>query len=341
MSGLSTQPPPSRHVFSLSAEASIFLAWKLSVLASTILSASPPLARAGCRTFFVALQSEGTALRALLPDVEIYVLNGIFDAIDDARRDGLRPFLSSPAAIAAWPDGAPFALNVDTGMNRLGVSVEEALAYDGPAPALLASHFACADTPDHALNTAQEAAFATVRRAFPDVPASFANSAAILTRPQAHYDLVRPGIAMYGGTAAEGTTPLEPTVRLEARVIQVRHAQAGESVGYGAAETLRRDSRIAIVSLGYADGYIRQAGGADLAAGAPAFVNGAPARLCGRVSMDLIAVDVTGAPCERGNFVELIGPNVPLDAVAAHAGTIGYELLTGLSRRAERVVGPL
>ncbi|UOM33871.1 alanine racemase [Acuticoccus sp. I52.16.1] len=302
---------------------------------------TPRLAAAGCRTFFVALQSEGARLRAILPEVDIYVLNGVFEATADAIRDGLRPFLSSPAALADWPADAPFALNVDTGMNRLGVSVPEALAFDGPPPALIASHFACADMPDHSLNAAQEAAFATARRAHPAVPASFANSAAILTRPQAHYDLVRPGIAMYGGLSAEGAAALEPTVRLEARVIQVRRTEAGETVGYGAAETMRRPSRVAIVSLGYADGYIRQSGGSDLTAGAPASVNGVAVRLVGRVSMDLIAVDVTDAPCERGDFVELIGPDVPVDTVAAHAGTIGYELLTGLSRRADRRVGPL
>lgn len=302
---------------------------------------APPLAAAGCRTFFVAVQSEGARLRALLPDVEIYVLNGVFEATADAIRDRLRPFLSSPAALAEWPADAPFALNIDTGMNRLGVSVEEALAFDGPPPALIASHFACADTPEHSLNAAQEAAFATARRAYPEVPASFANSAAILTRPQAHYDLVRPGIAMYGGLSAEGVAALEPTVRLEARVIQVRQAAAGETVGYGAAQTLARPSRIAIVSLGYADGYLRAAGGSDVAPGAPAFVNGVATRLVGRVSMDLVAVDVTDAPCERGDFIEVIGPNVSVDAAAAHAGTIGYELLTGLSHRADRVIGTL
>ncbi|RAH98908.1 alanine racemase [Acuticoccus sediminis] len=302
---------------------------------------APKLAAAGCRTFCVALHAEGARLRRLLPDVEIYVLNGLFDGVEDAVRDRLRPFISSLDALADWPEHAPFALNVDTGMNRLGVSVAEAVAYTGPAPALIASHFACADTPDHSLNAAQEAAFAAARRAHPSVPASFANSAAILTRPQAHYDLVRPGIAMYGAVAAEGTTALEPTVRLEARVIQVREGVAGETVGYGAAQTLTRSSRIAIVSLGYADGYIRAAGGSDIHAGAPAFVNGHAVRLIGRVSMDLIAVDVTGVPCVRGDYIEMIGPNVPVDTVAAHAGTIGYEFFTGLTHRADRRIAPL
>ena len=301
---------------------------------------APKLAAAGCRTFFVALLAEGQRLRALLPDVDIYILNGVFDTAA-ALAANLRPFHSSLEAVADWPADAPFALNVDTGMNRLGLDVTEALAYGGPRPCLLASHFACADVPDHSLNTAQEAAFATVRRAFADVPATFANSAAILTRPQAHYDLVRPGIALYGGASAEGAGTLEPAARLEARIIQVRKVVPGETVGYGAAETVKRPTEIAIISLGYADGYIRQSGGSDMVKGAAAFVNGQPAHLLGRVSMDLIAVDVTGTGARRGDFVELIGPNVPVDRVAAHAGTIGYELLTGLSRRAERIAGPL
>lgn len=301
---------------------------------------APPLAAAGCGTFFVALAIEGVQLRRLVLDATIYVLNGMFEDVDLARRERLVPFVSSAEALARWPEGLPFALNVDTGMNRLGFTVAAAIAV-GRTPMLVASHFACADTPDHPLNGRQEAAFAAVRQAFPDVPASLANSAALLTRPQSHHDLVRPGIALYGGTAAAGVAPLEPTVRLSARVIQVRTANAGESVGYGAAQTLTRDSRIAIASLGYADGYLRAGGGSDDAAGAPAYVNGVPTRLIGRVSMDLVAVDVTDARCVRGDLVELIGPNVPLADVAQQAGTIAYELLTGLSRRAARTIGPL
>jgi alanine racemase len=232
-------------------------------------------------------------------------------------------------------------------MNRLGLSVAEtlrtadALRARGVRPALIASHFACADIPSRAENTVQEAAFARARAAFGDVPASFANSAALLTRPSSHHELTRPGIALYGGVSAHAVAPLEPAVRLEATVIQVRRAAAGDPVGYGAAERLARPSRLAVASLGYADGYLRAAGGSDAKSGAPAFVNGVMTRLVGRVSMDLVTIDVTDAPCARGDRVELFGPNVPLEAVARRAGTIGYELLTGLSRRADRHYGPL
>lgn len=298
------------------------------------------LAGAGARTFFVATAREGLELREILPDVTIYVMNGVFEDARKVQEARLVPFLSSLEALAEWPEGAPFALNVDTGMNRLGVTVAEALDLS-VKPVLITSHFASADLPDHPQNAAQEAAFRTVRAAFPETPASFANSAALLTRPEAHYDLVRPGIALYGGTAAAGVPPLEPVVRLEARVMQVRTPGAGETVGYAAAETLTRPSRIAVATLGYADGYLRIAGGRDGRAGAPASVNGQRTRLVGRVSMDLIAVDVTDIACARGDYVELIGPEVPLDEVAARCETIGYELLTGLSRRAVRQYGPL
>lgn len=303
----------------------------------------PPLVAAGCRTFFVALVEEGLAVRRLAPDATIYVLNGVFGDPRPAVEAALRPFLSSPRALGEWGATAPFALNVDTGMNRLGVTPEEALTLsaEGIRPALVASHFACADTPDHPLNVVQEERFAAVSRAFPHVQASLANSAALLTRAGAHYDLTRPGIALYGGRAAEGVPPLEPAAKLESRVIQVREALEGEAVGYGAAERLRRPARLAVASLGYADGYLRAAGGSNAKPGAPAFVNGYTVRLCGRVSMDLVTIDVTDAPCERGDPIEFFGPNVPLDAAAAAAGTIGYELLTGLSGRAERVVGAL
>ncbi|MEM8550867.1 MAG: alanine racemase [Pseudomonadota bacterium] len=304
-----------------------------------------PLAKAGCRTFFVATEAEGISLRGLLPDAIIYILNGIFGDPRPAMDAGLRPFLSCPEALQQWPGfsdnaPAPYALHVDTGMNRLGLAVEEALAV--PArPVLLASHFASADTPDHPQNRAQEEAFATVRAHFSAVPASFANSAAVLTRPHTHYELTRPGIALYGGASAPTDVPLEPTAKLETRIIQVRSAKAGETVGYGAAERLTRDSRIAIASAGYADGYLRAAGGSDRAPGAPAAIEGVRTKLLGRVSMDLIAVDVTGINCARGDWIELFGPTVSVDEAAAAAGTIGYELLTGLSRRAARIIGPL
>ncbi|MEM8665698.1 MAG: alanine racemase C-terminal domain-containing protein, partial [Pseudomonadota bacterium] len=275
----------------------------------------------------------------LLPDATIYVLNGLFGDPSRAVAARLIPFISSREALAEWPD-APFALNIDTGMNRLGMTPSEAFEVTR-RPALLASHFACADTPSHPQNREQEAVFAEAAAQFAGVPASLANSAATLTRPEAHYALNRPGIALYGGAALEGRPPLEPAVRVEARVIQVREVKAGAPVGYGAAETVKRDSRLAVVSAGYADGYLRAAGGRDDKPGAKALVGGIEVPLVGRVSMDLITIDVTDAHCQRGDYVELFGPGLPLRDVASAAGTIGYEFLTALSRRAERRYAPL
>jgi len=200
------------------------------------------------------------------------------------------------------------------------------------------SHLACADTPDHPLNHAQLAAFREVRALFPGVPASLANSAGIFLGPDYHFDLVRPGIALYGGAAvADVPNPMRPVVILEARILQVRDARPGETVGYGATETLGRPSGLAILGAGYADGYPRHASSSDERPGARAFLHGLSAPLVGRVSMDLIAVDVTEVPgARRGDWVELFGPNIPVDEVAERAGTIGYELLTHLGRRYHR-----
>lgn len=295
----------------------------------------------GCRRYFVATVAEGLALRETLTEATIFVLNGVFEDARLAIDARLLPFISSREALAQWPAGAPFALNVDTGMNRLGLTPEEAAQATDREPVLLASHFACADEPGHPLNARQEQRFASVRAVFPKTPASLANSAALLSRPAAHYDLTRPGIALYGCPPVPSPIALAPSVRLEARIIQVRDVAAGETVGYGAAQTARRAMRIAIVSCGYADGFLRAAGGTDALAGAPAFFEGRSLRLFGRVSMDLIAIEVTETAAQRGDWVELFGPNVPLEEVAARAGTIPYEFLTGLSRRAERRYGPL
>ncbi len=306
------------------------------------------LAAAGCRTFFVALPDEGRRVRASAPDAVIYVLNGFFsDWADIFRAAGLRPVLNTFASIEAWAahcPGAPSAIQVDTGMNRLGLSVHEALElarradlFASASPRLVMSHLACADDPDHPMNRSQLALFHELRGELPSLPASLANSAGIHLGPDYCFDLVRPGIALYGAEFARGRPPLSTVVTARARVLQVREASAGETLGYGAAKHLERETRIAVLSAGYADGYQRLAGSSDTRAGAFASVRGQPAPLLGRVSMDLIAIDVTDIRAVmEGDWVELFGPNLPIDDVARAADTIGYELLTGLSRRAER-----
>lgn len=320
--------------------------------------AADALWNAGCGTFFVALPEEGMRLREVLPGATIYILNGLFRGAEaDYREAKLIPVLGSPGEIEDWGRFArsidqeqPAAIHVDTGMNRLGLTLDEAEAFSGVnmepgvAPQLLVSHLACGDTPGHPLNLRQLEAFHRAKALFPDMPASLANSAGILSGPDYHFDLVRPGIALYGGRAqAEGTNPMAPVVTLEARVLQLRDVTPDETVGYGAVGRLDKPGRIAIVSVGYADGLLRGAGESDVSAGAAGWIAGHRVPYVGRVSMDLIALDVSSVPeriVERGSWIELFGPHVAIDEVARAAGTIGYELLTDLSRRyARRYVG--
>jgi alanine racemase len=314
--------------------------------------AAPALWRAGARTFFVALLEEGVRLRAVLPEATIYVLGGLLPGTEAAfEAHGLRPVLGSLPEIADWAAhgralaaARPAAIHVDTGMNRLGITVDEAVALGaqgaGFRPSLVMSHLACADTPAHPLTARQLERFSRAAAAFPGVPASLANSAGVQSGPDFRFDLVRPGIALYGGTAIAGRAPLKPVVRLEVPIIQVRQGLPGDSVGYGAAQRLARDSRIAVLSLGYADGFLRAFGASDGRPGADAIIAGRRCPLVGRVSMDLTAVDVTDLPEDavaRGDMAVILGDGIGVDELAAHGGTIGYEVLTGLGRRYHRV----
>jgi alanine racemase len=317
--------------------------------------AAEALAEAGCHTFFVALPEEGARLRRTVHDAQIYVLDGLIPGSTELLvSHDLRPVLSSMPEIEEWAEvkasgvDTSAAIHVDTGMNRLGLTVAEARALaeqrelmETIRPSLLMSHLACADTPEHPLNRRQLTAFRAVRVLLANIPASLANSGGVFLGPEYHFDLVRPGIALYGGAAVkDAPNPMEPVVTLEAAVLQVRDVKRDETVGYGAAEATTRQSRIAVVGVGYADGYHRRAGSSDARAGARAYVRGRFAPLIGRISMDLLAIDVTDIPgVARGDMVELIGRHVPVDEVAAHAGTIGYEILTSLGRRYERVYG--
>jgi alanine racemase len=319
--------------------------------------AAGALARAGARSFFVAHLAEAKLVRRAVPGAAVYVLNGLPPGAADAYAEaGARPALGSREEVEEWASfvaatgrGVPAAIHVDTGMNRLGLRPEEAremFAAGGPGfrPALLMSHLACADEPERPETERQRALFAELRALSPETPASLANSAGtLLGRTEAGdlgFDLRRPGVALYGSNPIAGrASPLRPVVRLEARVIQVREAPAGAAVGYGGAQRLRRPSRVAVLSLGYADGILRAGGSADGAPGAVAFLEGVSCPYVGRISMDLIAVDVTDASpdaARRGAWVEVLGDHVGVDDLAKACGTIGYEVLTGLGRRYER-----
>lgn len=308
----------------------------------------------GCDTYFVATFNEGLAVRQSAPDASVYVLDGVFPGTCKEFVDhGLIPALSSFAEATEWIDFCndtgfdhPAALHVDTGMNRLGLRPEQALSlYDGDAiglfhPVLLMTHLACGDQPDNPLNARQLETFNTLREKLPPCAASFSNSSGIFLGKEYHLDLVRPGIALYGGEFMEGKPPLQPVVQYYARIARIDEAEAGETVGYGASHSLQRKSRIATVTAGYADGIFRCLGSGEANKSLTAYIGEAPAPVIGRVSMDLITLDVTDIhqpPVERGQWAEIIGPHTSVDDLARRAGTIGYEVLTSLSRRAQRV----
>ena len=312
------------------------------------------LAKAGCRTFFVADLSEARRVRAVSPNAIVYVLNGLPPGTLSAYAEAdARPVIGSLLECDEWFSfctaqdwHGKAALHIDTGINRLGLSPQEVVSIAKRRElahlfALVMSHFACADDPSHSLNAKQMAAFARVRQLFPGLPGSLANSSGIFLGPDAHHDLVRAGGALYGANPTPAhLNQMRAVVRLEGRIIQVRHVASGEPVGYGASWTAKRASRIAVVALGYADGIFRAAGGSDGKAGADAILAGRRCALVGRISMDLLAIDVTDLPGDtpqRGDLAVLLDDDIGVDELASHAGTIGYEVLTSLGRRCRRV----
>ena len=298
---------------------------------------APALARAGARTFFVALADEGARLRRILgTDAAIYVLGGFApDEEETLAGHALRPVLNSRAQAERWftaRRGLPAGLQLDTGMNRLGMEESEIppLPADGSIR-LVMSHLACADEPDSPLNRAQLLEFGRLAAALalPGATLSLAATGGVLLGPECHFGLTRPGIGLYGGLPF---TDARPVAQLSVPVIQVRNLAAGELVGYGATWVAERPSRIATLAAGYADGLIRTMGNH-----AWAWHRGRRLPFVGRVSMDLMTLDVTDAPdLVADDLVEILGPNQSIDGIADAAGTIGYEILTSLGSRYRR-----
>jgi alanine racemase len=313
------------------------------------------LALAGCRTFFVADLAEARAVRAVTDEPAVYVLNGLMPGTAAVYAEvHARPVIGSLVELAEWDafcsthewrGGA--ALHVDTGMNRLGISANEAAALapriraENHGITLVMSHLACAETPEHPLNERQIALFREVRLLYRGIPSSLANSSGIFLGNAAHCDVVRPGVALYGVNPTPGrSNPMRAAIRLEARIVHVRTVAKGETVGYGASWTARHAARIAVVAVGYADGYLRAASSSDHAPGADAIVAGKRCPIAGRISMDLLAIDITALPgkaARRGDLVTLIGDEITVDDLARAAGTIGYEVLTSLGQRYHRI----
>jgi alanine racemase len=313
------------------------------------------LHKAGCRTFFVATLEEARVARAAVPTATIYVLGGYFQNTGEhyAKID-CRPVIGDLNELAewdvfcrrtGWTGGA--AVHIDTGMNRLGLTLQEAQAIIPRINAgdhgitLVMSHLVAAEQLNSPVNAKQLAAFRTIASEFTGVPASLANSSGIFLGAPFTFDLVRPGAALYGvNPTPEADNPMLPVVDLKARIVQLRNVERGETVGYGGTWTARRPTRLAILAVGYADGYFRAASANDGTRGAEVIVAGKRCPVAGRVSMDLIAVDITDlAPnaVRRGHMVTLLGDGISVDELAHHFGTIGYEVLTSLGHRYARV----
>jgi alanine racemase len=310
---------------------------------------APALAQEGCQTFFVAHVAEGIELRATLgPGPCIYVLHGPPAGTErDCVAHGLTPVLNSSGQLAAWRETASTlgktlraGLQVDSGMSRLGLTPAEVAriaadpgAFEGVTVALVMSHLACAEEPDNPANAAQRESFEALRARLPRAPASLANSSGIFLGPDYHYDLARPGAALYGVNPLPGRpNPMRAVVNLAAKVVQTRDLPDGTGIGYGHTYRTSDPLRVATISLGYADGWHRLAEAA-------AFFGGIRLPFVGRVSMDSIVLDISALPESRlkeGDLVEVINEEQTVDDIGSFAGTIGYEVLTSLGHRFHR-----
>ena len=313
---------------------------------------SKALVRAGCRTFFVATLEEGVRLRSSVgPDYRIYVFNGAPapDAMGDFDTHGLSPVLNTPGDIEFWSRHARngnrsnAVIAIDTGMNRLGLSPTETqrVAEDAEVLAQISvdfvmSHLACADDAGDQTNEEQRNRFDQLRRLLPDAAASLANSGGIFLGPAYHYDIARPGAALYGVSEAPGAPePMQQVIGLKAKILQIRVVDSESGVGYGASRRVPKGARLATVAAGYADGYLRSLGNSG-----HGYAAGVKVPVAGRISMDLTTFDVSDVPDNRlspGDFIDLIGPEYTIDDIARDAGTIGYEILTSLGSRYTRI----
>jgi alanine racemase len=311
---------------------------------------APRLARAGCKTFFVATLQEALALRGLLPRAQIAVLNGLVTgAPADFAKGHLLPVLNDLGQVRQWHDyaqrrgGVPAMVHIDTGLTRLGLPQDEieALAEEpalltGFKVSLILSHLACAGEPAHPMNLEQLNRFRAALRLLPPAPASLAASSGIFLGGDFHFDMVRAGAALYGVNPLPGRpNPMKQVLHLKAKILQVRDVDRGEAVGYGAAHRMDRPGRIAIVALGYADGWLRSSSHRGTAR-----IAGKPAPVIGRISMDLLTLDVTGIDpraVQPGLYADLLDERYGVDDAAFAADTIGYEILTALGRRCLRV----
>ncbi len=323
-----------------------------------VLPVASALYNGGAKFFFVATLDEALELRKELKDIHIFVFNGLYpNCCETYAQNKIIPILNSPTMLEEWlnfcaskNEAFSAAIHFDTGMGRLGFRMNESIWVKdkideiGFAPQMIMSHLACADQPTHEKNRTQLSFFQSIIAQFPNIPASLANSAGLMNGKQNHFQMVRPGISLYGGRAVNGRkNPMAPVVKLEVPLLQIIKCKAGETIGYGATYTLDKDSEIAILALGYADGFLRSLSGTNRRHGGRVIINGKILPIIGRVSMDLIAVDVSelyGKTPKPGEMVEVLGKNLTVDDQADLGGTIGYEILTSLKGRYKRCYIP-
>lgn len=317
-----------------------------------VVEVAAALRHAGCRSFFVARLGEAEQLHRIAgSDCDIIILNGLDPGSEAACADaGFIPALNSASQLAAWRAHArsaaralPAALQIDTGMSRLGLSRDAALeAANDPDLAkevdlkLLMTHLACGDEPERGVNSEQLHRFEATATNFPGVPKSISNSAGAFLPNAFHRDVVRAGIALFGVAPVPEARSLQPVVRLDARVLQIRTIEAGTGVGYGLDHVAPSSQRLATIAMGYADGWPRSLGGKGAA-----WHEGVRLPIVGRVSMDSLTIDISALAencLSEGDFVELLGPSQSLADVARDANTITYEILTGLGLRHARFV---
>lgn len=301
--------------------------------------------RAGCKNFFVANLAEAIKLRHHTPGAIIYVLNGIFpNHIDYFIRHNIRPVLNDLEQIRLWADNSPSgpcAIHFDTGISRLGLSPVETAVFIHDTDlrarldiALIMSHLACSDDRGNPMNGQQLTDFKAITRHFPGTPASLANSGGILLGPDYHFDLVRPGLLLFGGNPSRETMPenIRAALQITGKVLQIRALEVGQSVGYGATWTARRACHIATINIGYADGYLQMFNNCGFA-----WANDTKLAIIGRVSMDMIAVDVTDIKITTGSDVELLGTHITLEMASEVSTLSQYEILTGVRERYQRI----
>ncbi|MDB2414856.1 alanine racemase [Rickettsiales bacterium] len=309
------------------------------------------LKKSGCNKFFVATLDEAIELREILPEVDIYVLNGIGNKQNDIFGNyKLIPVLNSKEQINQWADytksiceNLPSIIHVDTGINRLGISYKEfnqVIQQIDINKSLnvkyIMSHLACADDPNHELNKLQLERVNKISHLFPDIKISLANSCGIFLGNDYHFDLLRPGISLYGGNPTPGyENPMEQVISLKSNILQIRKIDSSDRLGYGATANLPKGGLVAVIAIGYADGYQR-----SLSNKGKCFIDGKIVPILGRVSMDMSIIDVSSLPensLYQGKEVEIIGDNITIDDIASDAGTISYEILTQLGSRFRRV----